>query len=380
MEAELFGHVKGAFTGAQGASSGRILQAEGGTLFLDEIGELPLDVQAKLLRFVQEKEINPVGGGQTRKVDVRIVAATNRDLALEVAEGRFRGDLYYRLQVITLLAPPLRERTDDIIPLARYFLEKFANQYQKGMLHLSDEVENALLAYQWPGNIRELQNTIMRAAVISKNDRIDLDVLNLKPIAFSRTVDISQRQIQPTEPDLMQMPVPVGGVNFIEQQLVAQPHVEVQKSIDIWEQLRNSLISKIQTILKSDKVIAVPLGRWLAEDLMLEADRFENNVVRRASKRLGLSETTLRRQVEKLKQAELAGVLSRTAEWQSIQPILKTLIKSLDEIASQNIIEQVRTILLQEIIKSVPKDKSLGSALMGVTIPTYQRWIEKIQD
>lgn len=380
METELFGHVKGAYTGAQSASPGKILQAEGGTLFLDEIGELPLDVQAKLLRFVQEKEISPVGGGQTRKVDVRIVAATNRDLAEEVAAGRFRGDLYYRLQVITLLAPPLRERPDDIIPLARHFLEKFSNQYQKGMLHFKDEVEKALLRYQWPGNIRELQNTIMRAVVISKTDSIDLDVLNLKSTVLSRPVDVSKHQEQPTELDLTAMATPVGGVNLLEKQSTEQNHVEIDTNIDIWEQLRNSLISKIQTVLKADKVVAVPLGRWLVEDLMLEADRFENGVIRRASKRLGLPETTLRRQVDKLNQAEQTGLLSRTADWKTIQPILMKLVSSLGEIASENIVEEVRSILLQEIIKSVPKNKSLGSALMGVTLPTYQRWLEKTQD
>ncbi len=380
IETELFGHVKGAYTGAQSASLGRILQAEGGTLFLDEIGELPLDVQAKLLRFVQEKEITPVGGGQTKKVDVRIVAATNRNLAEEVAAGRFRGDLYYRLQVITLLSPPLRDRVDDIIPLARHFLEKFSNQYQKGMLYFKDEAEKALLIYQWPGNIRELQNTIMRAVVISKTDSIDLALLNLKIFDLSKPVNTFQTQVQPTEVDLIQSSTSVGGDIIMENQATEQSNNEQEVNIDMWEQLRNSLIAKIQSILQADKVVSVPLGRWLSEDLMLEVEGFENNVIRRASKRLGLPETTLRRQVEKLNQAKLAGVLSRTADWKTIQPFLAKFVSSLDQNAPQNIIEQVRLILLKEIIRLVPNDKTLGSALMGVTLPTYQRWLEKIPD
>ncbi len=370
IEAELFGHVKGAYTGAQGASPGRILQAEGGTLFLDEIGELPLDVQAKLLRFVQEKEITPVGGGKTRKVDVRIVAATNRDLAEEVAAGRFRGDLYYRLQVITLLAPPLRERPDDIIPLARYFLEKFAVQYEKGMLHLTDEAEQALLAYPWPGNIRELQNTIMRTAVISKKDSIDVDILNLKPSVLSQSKENSHNDSTANS-----LPLHLGGVIIPTQKPIEL--AETNTCAEIWEQLRHVLIKKLQLVLQADSTVAIPLGRWLTEDLVLEADRFDSGVARRASIRLGIPETTFRRQLVKLKQAEQAGVLSRTADWMNIKPLLAELITNAEENASENMLEQMRAMLLEEIFKLIPKDKTLGSALMGVTLPTYQRWLDK---
>jgi len=372
MEAELFGHVKGAYTGAQSASPGRFLQADGGTLFLDEIGELPLDVQAKLLRFVQEKEINPVGGGKTRLVDVRIIAATNRDLNEEVAAGRFRSDLYYRLQVITLTAPPLRERPDDIIPLARHFLEKFAVQYEKGILHLTDEAEKALLAYPWPGNIRELQNTILRAAVISKNEHIDLEVLSLTPPALSQTAGNALLQPHSGQADAYPPAIPVDQPDQLPG---TQPQTEAGS--DIWEQLRNNLRSRLQTILHADKVLAVPIGRWLTEDLVLTADHFEHGVARRASSRLGLPETTFRRQLEKLKQAKQAGVLSRTDDWRNIQPLLAELVSHLQDSTAQNIIEQVRMILLQEIVSQIPRDKTLGSTLMGVTLPTYHRWLKK---
>ncbi|MCK5829702.1 MAG: sigma 54-interacting transcriptional regulator [Methylococcales bacterium] len=372
MESELFGHVKGAYTGAQGASPGRILQAEGGTLFLDEIGELPLDVQAKLLRFVQEKEVTPVGGGETRKVDVRIVAATNRNLAEEVAAGRFRGDLYYRLQVITLLAPSLRERPDDIIPLARHFLEKFAVQYEKGILYLSEEAERALLVYQWPGNIRELQNTIMRAAVISKKDSIDVDVLNLKSSAVSQSKEaIPNDSITPFNS------LHLGGVVMPVQQ-TGESSESIKTNKDVWGQLKHVLREKLLFVLQTDNIVAIPLGRWLTEDLVLEADRFDRGVVRRAALRLGIPETTFRRQIVKLKQAEQAGVLSRTPNWANIKPFLAELVTNAEAHASQNILEQVRLILLQEIIIQIPNDKTLGAALMGVTTPTYQRWLDKV--
>lgn len=378
MESELFGHVKGAYTGAQGASQGKILQAEGGTLFLDEIGELPLDVQAKLLRFVQEKEINPVGGGKTRRVDVRIIAATNKDLAEEVTEGRFRGDLYYRLNVITIKAPALRERPDDIIPLARHFLEKFSVQYEKGMLHLNNEAEKALLTYQWPGNIRELQNIIMRAAVLSKHESIGLDVLNLNPVFLSPSTENLGNNEPPALSASVQKIIPVGGVTLTKQHSQATKLPQAEIKTDIWESLRHKLNSKIKLLLGAEQVFAIPMGRWLTEDLILEADRIEKGVARRASLRLGIAETTFRRQLDKLKQTEQAGLLSRTEDWKNIQPLLVELVNQSNEFPAQNIIDQVRTTLLQGIIELIPNDKQLGSALMGVTLPTYHRWLDKL--
>jgi DNA-binding NtrC family response regulator len=165
MESELFGYVKGAFTGANRAKEGLLASAQGGTVFLDEIGELPLDLQAKLLRALQEKEVRPVGATHRIPINVRILAATNRDLAAMVEQGRFRKDLYYRLSVVNLRIPPLRERKQDIPLLATHFLERLARE--TGNLHtLSDEALNTLVEYEWPGNVRELQNSIDRACAL----------------------------------------------------------------------------------------------------------------------------------------------------------------------------------------------------------------------
>ena len=173
MESELFGHVKGAFTGANAAKEGLIPAASGGTLFLDEIGELPLSLQVKLLRVLQERKVRPVGGSEEVGVDVRVVAATNRDLESEVDEGSFREDLFYRLNVIRVRIPPLRERPEDIRPLAQHLLEKHS-ALQARRRTLSDEAMDWLVRQPFPGNIRELENRIERAVALSTGERIEL--------------------------------------------------------------------------------------------------------------------------------------------------------------------------------------------------------------
>jgi two-component system response regulator HydG len=166
IESELFGHVKGAFTGADRAKDGLLASADGGTVFLDEIGELPLDVQAKLLRALQEKEVRPVGATRTRPISARVLAATNRDLSAMVEQGRFRKDLYFRLNVVNLRIPPLRNRRDDIAPLAMHFLARM--QQETGIERVfSDETLRMLTEYDWPGNVRELENAIERACALS---------------------------------------------------------------------------------------------------------------------------------------------------------------------------------------------------------------------
>jgi DNA-binding NtrC family response regulator len=167
LESELFGHERGSFTGAMARKDGRFQLADGGTLFLDEIGEISPSIQVKLLRFLQEHEFERVGGTQTIRVDVRVIAATNRNLTEEVAKGRFREDLFYRLNVVALEMPPLRERRSDVPPLARFFLERYAKDNGKPIEGFSPEALELLTAYDWPGNVRELENAIERAVVLA---------------------------------------------------------------------------------------------------------------------------------------------------------------------------------------------------------------------
>lgn len=177
LESELFGHVKGSFTGAVGNKPGLFESADGGTLFLDEVGELSLPLQVKLLRVLQEKTIRRVGGNSDRRIDVRILAATNRKLEDEVAAGRFREDLYYRLNVIQLQLPPLRDRMDDLPLLVHHFVEKYTRELGKSVRGLSDEAMRVLRSHAWPGNVRELENSIERAVALSRGDWIEAEGL-----------------------------------------------------------------------------------------------------------------------------------------------------------------------------------------------------------
>ncbi len=198
LESELFGHEKGAFTHAIRMRPGRFELAEGGTIFLDEIGEMELSLQVKILRALQEKEIERVGGGGPRKVDVRIVAATNRNLEDEVAAGRFREDLFYRLNVIPLHLPPLRERGEDILNLVAHFLNKFCTKKGRDLLKLSDDVRKVFLAYTWPGNIRELENFIERLSILTDGNRVELsDVPNkiLDAVGLLSEIELPEKAI-----------------------------------------------------------------------------------------------------------------------------------------------------------------------------------------
>jgi two-component system, NtrC family, response regulator AlgB len=179
LESELFGHVKGAFTGALRDHLGRIAACDGGTLFLDEIGDLPLPLQAKLLRVLQEKEYERVGEVETRKADVRIITATSVDLAAAVKAGRFREDLFYRLNVVEIIVPPLRERQEDILPLGERLLAFFARQNHRGILGFTAAALAALQHYPWPGNVRELRNVLERAVLLSTGETIGVENMPL---------------------------------------------------------------------------------------------------------------------------------------------------------------------------------------------------------
>ncbi|GAM09864.1 transcriptional regulatory protein ZraR [Geobacter sp. OR-1] len=177
LESQLFGHMRGAFTGAVMNQKGLLEEADGGTLFLDEIGDVSPAIQAKLLRVIQQKEFIVVGSTKPRSVDVRFVAATNRDLMLEVKEGRFREDLYYRLNVIGIPLPPLRERLDDVEPLARHFLAIYSARMKKGVRSIAEDAIRLLLDYDWPGNVRELENVIERGVILARTDILTADLL-----------------------------------------------------------------------------------------------------------------------------------------------------------------------------------------------------------
>ncbi len=196
IESELFGHEKGAFTGAGTRQIGRFELADGATLFLDEIGELPLELQPKLLRVLQEGEFEPLGSSRTRTVDVRVLAATNRDLELDVRAGRFREDLYYRLNIYPLTLPPLRERPDDIPMLVSAFVKKYAPKLGKTITEIPQHTLRMLQAYEWPGNVRELENIIERAVILTRGHVLQVEIPQPRTFEpdLSRTLDAVERE------------------------------------------------------------------------------------------------------------------------------------------------------------------------------------------
>ena len=216
IEAELFGHEKGAFTGAASKRSGLIEAAEGGTLFLDEIGELPCEAQARLLRFIQESEIRRIGSNESQRVDVRLVAATHRNLKQLVSKGDFRADLYYRINVVKIELPSLRQRGEDLLEIAEYLLEKAAIRHNKPGLHLLPEAIQTINNYSWPGNVRELENIIERAAIMT--DHLAIDPVALEIDLDTSTINDSFNNIAPrplmgSYADLYQPSQPLHSTN-----------------------------------------------------------------------------------------------------------------------------------------------------------------------
>ncbi len=206
LESELFGHVKGAFTSATSNKKGLFEEASGGTVFLDEVGDTSPSLQAKLLRVLQEEEIRPVGSNQTFKTNVRVIAATNKSLESLVSQGKFREDLYYRLNVISINLPALSQRREDIIPLANHFLQKYCQHFNKPAKHFTESACDKLIHHDWPGNVRELENTVKRAVALSNNDVIDSDALFLmKPMPKTELTDGDRQGISPGNVSLIDM-------------------------------------------------------------------------------------------------------------------------------------------------------------------------------
>ena len=282
LESELFGHEKGAFTHAIRSRPGRFEMADGGTIFLDEIGEMELNLQVKILRVLQEKEIERVGGSGCKKVDVRIVAATNRDLEAEVKAGNFREDLYYRLNVIPLQLPPLRERGTDVLLLARHFLAHFCRKKERQVLQLARDTRRILLAYTWPGNVRELENFMERLSILvdgSSVEPADLPVKILDQVGdISLLPGLPDEEIctGPPSPSMSQYPDKAGLP-------AAEPGTFVWPDLSTLE---------MQGLNLKDFLEAVE--NRLIDEALVRADGVKNQ----AAELLGIKRTTL---IEKLK-------------------------------------------------------------------------------
>ena len=347
IESELFGHERGAFTGADKKYSGRLAEADGGTLFLDEIGELPLEVQSKLLTFVQDKVYKSVGSNEQKSVDVRIICATNRNLNQDVEDGKFRRDLFYRINVFTLELPRLKERPRDIPLLAQYFIEKFNIQYQKGIRSASGAALEAMLRYSWPGNIRELQNCIMRAVILAQGNQLEVEDLALDPNAESNSA-VGEPGVRTVNPTFSQ---------------------------------RDPFESTLELLLDAYEAGSLPLtppcGHWLEDALVAAAFEMSNQVGRQAATRLGIPPTTIRRKLKSLSQPGSMMRLQFDA-WKPVEEQLKVEVQQSNEVAESDVLLQYRERLLRLVYRRFGEKKSVCADLMACSAPTLNRWLEAL--
>ncbi|MEM1250461.1 MAG: sigma-54 dependent transcriptional regulator [Acidobacteriota bacterium] len=344
IESELFGHEKGAYTGAEARRPGRLVEADGGTVFLDEIGELPLEVQSKLLRFVQERHVVPVGSSEPRQVDVRVVAATNRDLQSEVEAGRFREDLYFRLNVVNLTIPPLRERPEDVLLLARHFVERFAVQYQRDVRGLSHEAETALTMHTWPGNVRELQNRVLQAVILSESGELDVQALDLGSITATGPVAVAA-----AAPENAEDTAPEEAEEFNPLERALDRLIDVAVAIDP----------------------KPPIGQWLRDEVVLGSYESVGQRLRPAARVAGLPSSTFRRRLKKA-EAGLSESLERVDGWDTVAFEVERLIEKAVQ-PSEGLDAACEDLLTALLCRRFPGQTKLGALLSGVSAPTYRK-------
>lgn len=383
IESELFGHLKGAFTGAQNTSKGKVHEANGGTLMLDEIGELPLQMQTKLLRFVQEKHYTPVGGTKAETVDVKIIAVTNRELEQEVEKGNFRQDLFYRLNVLTLRTPPLRERPEDIPLLAKHFLKRFAQQFNHANKQLSDDALEKMLAYQWPGNIRELENRLMQANLLSDLNVIEWQDLKIQYKPEIENTPLSQALAQPTSPVVSEIPTSINNIRSAStvasdaDQYTSLPttaSLEISPPLskaDVLANLASALGEQLRNIVSHYEVTDFPIGNWLEDDLIYLTYLNLNNSVKLTGLRLGVSHSTLRRKIDRiLTYPPLEEI--RPQNWSQVLNALKPIAQGNTKLGSQSI-NQLKLTVLATILEASPNNMAVAAVLMGVSEPTLYK-------
>jgi diguanylate cyclase (GGDEF)-like protein len=356
IESELFGHEKGAFTGAHARKPGRLAQADGATVFLDEIGELPLDLQSKLLRFVQEKQFTPVGSVTARRVDVRIIAATNVDLRAKVAQGRFREDLFHRLNVVRLHVPPLRERKHDIVHLAAIFLQQFAALYRRPAHHFTVRAEEELERHPWLGNVRELQNLVLTSVLFCDAAEVDVDDL---------------QGFQGSAAPLALPGLAAAAPALAHDSRGVESHGKAAGPSKAAQRLRQALGEEIAALLASPGGAPLPVGKWLTAELVLTADRLAGGVNRRGAALLGLPETTYRRQLRSASRQQAAGLHVRSPRWPAVASALEEVIQARRD--QGDTCEWVEACLLAEVEVAAPGDARTASSLLGVTEPTLMR-------
>jgi two-component system response regulator FlrC len=316
LEAMLFGHEKGAYTGAHSSAPGKFEQANGGTLLLDEISEMDIGLQAKLLRVLQEREVERLGGRKTIKLDVRVIATSNRDMRSEVAAGKFREDLYYRLSVLPLQWAPLRNRLEDIIPLAEKILHKHAHKQHRGRVSLSVSAQQALLAYTWPGNVRELDNVMQRALILQMGTSIQAEDLGLEATGLYNNQGMSQKNdFTPTnlQPIRAAMVSSVAGVPDVPMQNhyfsngseMNPPHSLHEHSRAMSDLRVNNVDPQHLLLIDPNPHKSPALGNDLKRhefEIIMNTLRLERGSRKNTAERLGISARTLRYKIARLRE------------------------------------------------------------------------------
>lgn len=338
IESELFGHVKGAFTGANTDSPGRLREGQGGSVFLDEISELPMEVQAKLLRFVQDKQILSVGANRYEKVNTRVIAATNKNLKDLIGENKFREDLYYRLNVFSIVIPPLRERPSDIPVIANHYLKRYAEQYRKNINGFTDEALEALKDHVWPGNVRELSNQVNRAVILCKDTQVNPIHLGL---FYEDSEFFDQNQLQ-----------------------------------NIRAELRASIAKTVRLCVESNEF--PPIGLWLEDDIIVQTLSYKGGVSSRAASVLRLPETTLRRKILKMREESDLDNYSKPDSMAEIFELLPSYIEYADE-RKLSAIDDCRKMLIEEADRHTT-NRSRAANLVGVSQPTYRKILFDLQN
>ncbi|MFW8591768.1 sigma 54-interacting transcriptional regulator [Glaciecola sp. 2405UD65-10] len=372
IESELFGHVKGAFTGAQSENKGKIQAAANGLLVLDEIGELPLSMQPKLLRFVQEKQYTPVGSNQTLKVDVKIVAVTNRDLAFEVSQGKFRKDLFYRLNVVNLQNPPLRERPEDIDLLIQHFLSKFASQFEIEKKFVSKSTVEKMKAYYWPGNIRELENKLMQATLLTTQQEITFRDLQLEQPTLSSTSQPQAIDRPHFTPSNNAAEIPLHNEVSTFRAPANFEQVEITGSVDDvqlmeWEDSFCQRISQVlEWIEKQNDTLAI--GNIIESTLLFMAYE-RNDSHSKVATLLNIPVSTARRRLLKPKLS--IGKLANIGVWQGIIDLLIQIIEN--DLPFEAPVELVKHLVAKQILLRYSTNMGLASELMGVSEPTMYK-------
>lgn len=378
IESELFGYVKGAFTGAQHSSKGKITDANGGVLVLDEIGELPLQMQTKLLRFVQEKHYTPVGGNKLLDVDVKIIAVTNRNLAEEVEKGTFRRDLYYRLNVLTLHNPPLRQRSEDIPLLSKHFLNKFSEQFKTGKKSLSVNAIHKMQQYSWPGNIRELENRLMQATLMCEGNFIEWELLNVNDEDAQRTIT----NLNPIEfnPKNTKSETVINKTNDVFKEAVEEaekstslsnPIQEVFDKGNALENVAKILAESFSSYHQHPHFFNAPVGTWIEDDLILQTYMQSGEKMRTTAARLHISQSKARRRVDKILAMQTDEPVYRPPNWVNIEQALLPIANG--NVVINDCLTELKLTVMKVILEVATFNMAQAAEMLGVSEPTFYK-------